>query len=534
MTAKTLSTEVCILGAGFGGSLLALILRKLGRDVVLVDKGRHPRFAIGESSTPIGNRVLFDLCRRYGLTEIEPLSKWGTWQRSLPELRGGLKRGFSYFFHRYDKLFEAFPDHRTELLVAASANNEQSDTHWLRADVDRYFCECAERAGAIYLEQTHAAVHREQGKWRISLTSGGAGGPDGQDGQDGHSRGPDVHQMAQMARFGCNRNENSRLTANFLVHAAGPSRELAAALELGDETSQLRTSSRGLFAHFSGMTPWAELMDAHGMSRGDHPYPCDDAAIHQVFPGGWMWQLRFAHQVVSAGFSLKDLAFDATILPEEEFRQWLSRLPSLDEQMRARILDGEGPAMTRTGRMQRLVSRAAGEGFALLPFSAGFISPLQSTGIAHTFTAVERIARWFEGGGTPGGSELAAHDAATRGELMFIDELISTCYETTAWPELFHLAIMVYFAAVTTYEKRRSEMGGALQSTFVGASDSALRAKIKEATALIGAAASGGCSTCNTFDLTMKLQETLKEFDHVGLFNPKTPRMYEYTAAPEF
>ena len=521
---KTHSTEVCILGAGFGGSLLALILRKLGRDVVLVDKGKHPRFAIGESSTPIGNRVLFDLCRRYGLAEIEPLCKWGTWQRSLPQVRGGLKRGFSYFFHEYDRPFEVFPDHRTELLVAASASNEQSDTHWLRADVDQYFCQCAVRAGAVYLEQTHARVAREGGKWEIELTSLGEGD---QDAQDDHYLGLGDHKTLKMIRF-------DRLKADFLVHAAGPNPELASSLTLGDETRLLKTSSRGLFAHFSEMTPWAQVMDAHGMARNEHPYPCDDAAIHQVFPGGWMWQLRFAHQVVSAGFSLRDLSYDPAVSPDQEFRQWLSRLPSLDYQMQERLLDGEGPPMTRTGRMQRLVSRAAGEGFALLPFSAGFISPLQSTGIAHTFTAVERIARWFEGGKSPQASDLAEHDRAVREELLFIDELISTCYATTDRPELFHLAIMTYFAAVTSYEKLRSEMGDRIGWNFIGANDLAMREKISEAVTLIRSEAALESSQRNLDELTRKLQSILERYDHVGLFKPKTPRMYEYTAAPEF
>jgi FADH2 O2-dependent halogenase len=535
MSVSTLKTDVCILGAGFGGSLLALILRKLGRDVVLIDKGRHPRFAIGESSTPIGNRILFDLCRRYGLSEIEPLCKWGAWQKELPHLRGGLKRGFSYFFHEYDKPFEVFPDHRTELLVSASAKNEHSDTHWLRADVDRYFCECAVRAGAAYFEQTHARVGREGKGWRIDLTSPRADAP------DDHSLGADDKQMLQMIRFGCKPGESAQLSANYLIHAAGPSVELAKQLDLGDETANLRTCSRGLFAHFSNITPWADYMQARGMSVSDHPYPCDDAAVHQVFPGGWMWQLRFAHQVVSAGFSLKEMKFDANISPEEEFSRWLARLPGLDEQMRDRVRDLEGPVLTRTGRMQRLVGRAAGEGFWLLPFSAGFISPLQSTGIAHTLAAVERIARYFSDFARIEQRHFAHHDAATRNELLFIDELISLCYETTDRPELFHLAVMTYFAAVTTYEKQRAEQGDRLKARFIGASDDVLRDKVREVSQYLRAAIRGPfwheqkpIYSGDLNSLTALIAHSLKEYDHVGLFKPKTPRMYEYTAAPEF
>lgn len=495
------STQICILGAGFGGSLLALILRKLGRDVLLIDKGKHPRFAIGESSTPIGNRVLHDLCQRYDLPEIAPLCKWGSWRKSLPHLRGGLKRGFSYFFHELDRPFQTFPDHRTELLVAASSSDETSDTHWLRADVDHYFLQCAQRAGVRYLDQTHAQVERENGRWSLLLTC------------DGKQR---------------------RASAEFLIHAAGPSPELAQSLSLGDDSHLLRTKSRGLYAHFSSVLSWTEVLETLDAPQFDYPFPCDNAALHHVFPGGWMWQLRFIHQVVSLGFSLTDLHFDPNESPEAEFQRWLSRLPTIDQQLSRRLLDAEGPSLTRTGRMQRLVARAAGDRFALLPFAAGFISPLQSTGIAHTLTSVERLARAFESPALPSSDFLARCCAATRSELRFIDDLISLCYETTSRPELFHLATMTYFAAVTTYEKQRSEQGDALQADFLGAHDQRLRAALSRAAEQIRAAAASAWNADNLRDLQSSLKQTLRDYDHVGLFDPAIPRMHPHTAAPEF
>ena len=60
---SALDVDVAIVGGGFGGSLLALVLRRAGLRVALIDRGRHPRFVIGESSTPIANLVLKDLCR---------------------------------------------------------------------------------------------------------------------------------------------------------------------------------------------------------------------------------------------------------------------------------------------------------------------------------------------------------------------------------------------------------------------------------------------------------------------------------------
>src|SRR5436309_1240589 len=74
------SADVAILGAGFGGSLMALVLQRIGLRPVLIDRGTHPRFAIGESSTPIANLALGNLARRYDLPRIEPLAKYGSWK----------------------------------------------------------------------------------------------------------------------------------------------------------------------------------------------------------------------------------------------------------------------------------------------------------------------------------------------------------------------------------------------------------------------------------------------------------------------
>ncbi len=70
--------DLLVIGSGFGGSLTALIARRLGLSVLLIEKGTHPRFAIGESSSPLANLLLEELCDRYGLDRIRPLTAWGS------------------------------------------------------------------------------------------------------------------------------------------------------------------------------------------------------------------------------------------------------------------------------------------------------------------------------------------------------------------------------------------------------------------------------------------------------------------------
>src|SRR5687768_1896818 len=103
---KPLAVEVAIIGSGFSGSLTALLLSRIGRSCALVDRASHPRFAIGESSTPNADLALLAIAREYDLPRIAPLAKYGTWQRTYPHIVGGLKRGFSYFHHQPGQPFE--------------------------------------------------------------------------------------------------------------------------------------------------------------------------------------------------------------------------------------------------------------------------------------------------------------------------------------------------------------------------------------------------------------------------------------------
>src|SRR5262245_31879201 len=111
--------DLAVVGSGFAGSLTAMIAKRLGRPVLLLERGRHPRFVVGESSTPLANLLLEEIADRYDLPRLRPLSKWGTWQQTHPEIGCGLKRGFTFFCHRLGQRFVADLEHRHNLLVAA-------------------------------------------------------------------------------------------------------------------------------------------------------------------------------------------------------------------------------------------------------------------------------------------------------------------------------------------------------------------------------------------------------------------------------
>src|SRR5436190_1849693 len=263
--------DVAIVGSGFAGSLMALALRRLGKRIVIVERGRHPRFVIGESSTPLANLLLEELADKFDLPQIRVFSKWGTWQRSRPDVAGGLKRGFTFYFHRPGEAFADDHSHQRQLMVAASPHDEVGDTHWYRPDFDHNLVREAQAAGAIYLDETAIdGVHFPGG--RVSL--------------DGTRGGETVH-----------------IDAGFLVDASGAYGRgglLARALHL-DAPLRWLPPTQAVYTHFENV---ARVEDVGRPFQGRHPYPPDDAALHHVFPGGWMWVLRFNNGITSAGAAL--------------------------------------------------------------------------------------------------------------------------------------------------------------------------------------------------------------------------------------
>jgi FADH2 O2-dependent halogenase len=144
--------DLAIIGSGFGGSLVAMVARRLGRSVILLERGKHPRFAIGESTPPLANLLIEELARRYDLPRLLPLTSYGPWRRTYPQLACGLKRGFTFFHHQAGQPYRVAADRSNQLLVAASPNNYVADTHWLRADVDHFLVQEAAALGAEYLD----------------------------------------------------------------------------------------------------------------------------------------------------------------------------------------------------------------------------------------------------------------------------------------------------------------------------------------------------------------------------------------------
>lgn len=486
-----LDADIAVIGAGFSGSLTALLLKQIGLRPVLIDRGTHPRFAIGESSTPMANLILEDLARHYGLPRLAPLSNYASWKRTYPDIVCGLKRGFSYFHHTFGEDFQPRADHANELLVAASATAEDADTHWLRADFDQFLAEEAVAAGIPYIDQTTIDSIRPQGTgWELR----------------GHRNGEPV-----------------RLSAAFLVDASGEGCLLAKQFGIGPHPVGLKTRSRGLFNHFRNVMLWDDLYRARGGVAADHPYPCDDAALHHVFDGGWMWVLRFDNGVTSAGFSLDPDRFplDRNINPVAEWEALMRRLPAVAEQF------AEAEALVpwrQTPRMQRRLERCSGPNWVMLPNTAAFLDPLHSTGNALTLVGIERLMGILERSwGAPQlADELKRYDALVQTEVEFLDNIVSGSFAGFQRFERMVAMSMFYFATATWSETERRAGRAGRGGAFLSADHPGLK------TALAAAADDVTNSSLTTAEFISRVRKVIAPFNRVGLFDPAKQNLYRH------
>ena len=499
------AADIAILGSGFAGSLTTLIVDRIGLTPVLIDRTRHPRFAIGESSTPIANLVLEDLARRYHLPRLLPLTAYGSWQAAYPSVVCGVKRGFSFFKHEVGRPFVPDATHANELLVTANRDDEHSDTQWLRSDVDRFLVQEVERAGLRVLDETDIAETdvRDSDGWILR----------------GHRGATPVS-----------------ITARFLIDATGEAGFLQRSLGLRDDVSSMRTRSRAVYSHFVGVEPWHDRLTALGGRVADHPFCCDDAAQHHVLDGAWLWVLRFNNGVTSAGLTIDDRRhpYDPSVTPEQEWNGWLERYPSVASQFRHATVAQTPGALRRTGRLQRHVDDIVWRHWALLPHTAGFVDPLLSTGIAHTLCGIERLMHVVEHcwGDKRFESELRRYEAAVGAELTLIDELVSGCYASFGRFRLLTAYSMLYFAAATSYERRRLADNDAFHDLFLCADDGAFRHVVRDVRAQLAPLVDAHPpSAAQTADFERLVERSIAPFNLVGLCDANAANMYRYTGA---
>jgi len=440
--------DIAVIGSGFAGSLMAMIAQRLGLRVVLLERGKHPRVVIGESSTPLANLLLEQLADRYELPWLKPLTKWGSWQREYPQVACGLKRGFSFFQHGLSRE-SSLPVQERHLLVAASPNDAIGDAHWWRAGFDELLVERARAMGVEYVDEVRVGVAREGEGWLLRLSGGSA----------------------------------REVCVKFVVDATGPRGVMHRALGLEERALEGYPATSALYSHFSGVGSYG------GYRPEVVPYPVDDAAVHHVFEGGWIWVLRFNNGLTSAGVAATAEAARRFGLADGEagWERLLEALPLVKEQFAG--AKAERP-WTYAERLAFRSGEIAGEGWAMLPSAAGFVDPMLSTGFPLTLLGVLRLGEILERdwGTSRLESALAEYAARTDEELVATAGLIGALYRTMGEFATFRSLSLLYFAAASYAETARRLGKVELADSFLLCRDAVFGVEMQEIVGMAGVA----------------------------------------------
>jgi FADH2 O2-dependent halogenase len=233
------------------------------------------------------------------------------------------------------------------------------------------------------------------------------------------------------------------ISAGFIIDATGPPGFLAQHLGIPSERITSMPATQAVYAHFVNVARLDELSPY--LQDGSLPYPPDDAAVHHVFPGGWIWVLRFNNGITSAGAAYtSEAALSHLRDPEEIWGCLLERFPTLEKSFRPSTRTTPFYHAAQLSFQRRGV---AGENWALLPSSAGFIDPLLSTGFALTLLGIRRLGEAFRRN-----SSLIQHAGETTADLDTTAHLIAALYAKMGSPEEFSLLCMLYFAAMSFTE----------------------------------------------------------------------------------
>jgi FADH2 O2-dependent halogenase len=497
--------DAVILGSGFSGSLLAWILAAAGRSVLVLDRQQHPRFAIGESSTPTADFLLAHLADRWNLPRLAPLACWGTWKQSYPDVLGGKKRGFSYYQHLPGKIFQEDSRHQHSLLVAASCEDHWSDTHWLRSSVDHFLAQQAAAAGVSILER-HEIVQCDWDptcqRWHVACR------------QLDH---PSRHLQS--------------IQTPWVIDASGAGAALAPWVNNERNDAWMRTRTRAIFGHFTGVA------DFHPTASNDDPFAGDDAAQHHLLDSGWFWMLRMERGITSVG--LVEPCENQTPIPspEDHFQKRLADFPTIARLMSHATCIAPTTGMGQTsGRMSRCMAKASGPGWFSLPLAFGFVDPLHSSGIAHALSGVARVAEALLGDSKELPNRIARYNQELRREVEWIDLLVACCYEAQPSFERFQAAASLYFVAAIAFEQQLARDPARWPIGFLQSDDVPLK---QVATEIYNSLRESKRTTDfndrkRVTAWVSEVAKKIKPWDPVGLLDPKHLNRIAHSSAPKY
>lgn len=344
--------DVIILGSGLAGSITAACLANAGINVLLVDAGQHPRFAIGESTIPYTSMMMRLVSERYGVPEIKKLTTFETVQSDI-STNCGVKRNFGFVYHNPGQAHD--PEQTNQFPIPRITHIEN---HFFRQDVDQWMLNVALSYGA-HLRQKLTINDVEISGGRAVVRGG----------------------------------DGTEITAKFIIDASGFRSPLATKFSLREEPTRLRAHSRTLFTHMVDVRRFEDTVFPRGVHKA--PSPWSEGTLHHLFPGGWMWVIPFdnharaTNPLCSVGISMDPRVHPKPdCSPQQEFDNFLGTFPDVRKQFESARPVRE---WVSTGRLQYSSRQTVGERWCLTSHAAGFIDALFSRGLENTMEIVNSL-----------------------------------------------------------------------------------------------------------------------------------------------
>ena len=343
--------DVIVLGGSIAATSVALILSSSGLSVALVDKGVHPRFALGESllkPTVLWMRLLAE---KYAVPEFNVLANVEKISRNIAPT-SGVKRCFGFVRH------QAHQKHITDQWwsnLVVNYDDDIAEAHLFRQDTDAWFFWAAARRCQRVL--TGASIDS------LQVTA-------------------DKVELQAGAH---------KLTAKYVVDCTGARSMLAEQFALREQPHRYRTASRSLFTHMINVAPFDQC--------GAVPQPAvnwHEGTLHHLLDDAWIWVIPFnnhrdsVNPLTSVGVTYYgDANCDNDLPAEAQWQSLLETYPALQAQF--------GGASTvrpwiKTGELQYSSRASTGERYCLLGAAYGGIDALFSRGLLNTMQSVYLVS----------------------------------------------------------------------------------------------------------------------------------------------
>ncbi len=315
--------DVVIIGGGPGGSSAATMLAAAGKQVILLERERFPRFHIGESLLP----GAWELWNRLGI--IPRLEAEGF----LP------KQGINF------GMFNRPPEEDVVLLTAEYPRYfERSYAfHVERARFDEVMLEHATACGADTRQEWTVREVLFDGSQAIGVLAG-------PNGQDPHP-----------------------IYASVVVDASG--RDCLMARKLGWRNPDPKLNKIAHFTHFKG--GWRR--EPTTIMKWDDVLPDSTTTDIHTIDGGWIWFIPLKGDIVSVGTVL-DARYAKTLgeTPQERFEKGIASCTQVSDWLKNAKQTME---MHTISNISYLNDCFVGDGFVLVGDASMFIDPIFSAGV---------------------------------------------------------------------------------------------------------------------------------------------------------